>query len=502
MSHQDHPSTEVVADHAEDLLSESGAGLVGAHLEECAGCRINALLLALLREILAADDPGPMPARHAARIEVTLAELAITEPVLSAELVAARQAAAPVAGTARGGGGAAVLDLASRRAVMIGAVRRLGTVAAGVVLVMGGAALAVATIGSHGRSDQHGAIGAKPPTIMFAAFPTAPPGSTDGPNGTKEGPNHWIYTKDKVFLPGGEVVLRPETPGAPPVVISPVHKPAAVSPPGASKATRPPSTVTTAQAPATGTGSTAPAAAPTVAATPPPTAPAANQPTPTLSPAQAAPGGGPVHIAARDPYVSRSGTAYTEDNFAAKVMDLMLEAAADHRATNSGGAQSSSTDTAVRTNPQDDPAAPPVGPQSDATTPPGGSSAAEVKARVLRCAAEIPGRAIAGDEGTWLDRPATIVVVPSDHADQVVGYVFYGDCTKRGPATASDYEWKQQVNNPTAEPARSSTSSARRVDDSTGSGQSQRNTVPAGGAAPAPSRSPASAAATPGPPSS
>jgi len=81
-----------LADHAEDLLSEAGAGLVGAHLDECAGCRINALLLALLREILAADDPGPMPARHAARIEVTLAELAITEPVLSAELVAARQA--------------------------------------------------------------------------------------------------------------------------------------------------------------------------------------------------------------------------------------------------------------------------------------------------------------------------------------------------------------------------------------------------------------------------
>jgi hypothetical protein len=87
--------------------------------------------------------------------------------------------------------------------------------------------------------------------------------------------------------------------------------------------------------------------------------------------------------------------------------------------------------------------------------------------------------------------------VPSDHADQVVGYVFYGDCTKQGPATASDYEWKQQVSNPTADPTRRSTSPAHQVDDMTGSGQSQRNTVPAGGAAPSPS--PVSTAAIPGP---
>lgn len=119
---------------------------------------------------------------------------------------------------------------------------------------------------------------------------------------------------------------------------------------------------------------------------------------------------------------------------------------------------------------------------------------------MLRCASEIPGRAIAGDEGTWLDRPATIVVVPSDHADQVVGYVFYGDCTKKGPATASDYEWKQQVDNPaTTKPTRRSGPPARRVGDITGSTQPGRNTLPAGGPTPAPSPTPTSATVTPAP---
>jgi hypothetical protein len=467
MNHRNHVLPGTLADHAEGLLGEFAAGLVSAHLTECAECRFNDSLLVSLRGLLHADDPGPMPARYAVRIGARLAELAIAEPVLPA------QAAARVAGAAH------VLELAPRRIVLVGAVHRLGTVAAGVAVLLTGAALGAHTISSRSGVDRPSALGAPsasvPPTILFAAFPTAPPGSTDGPHGSKEGPDHWIYTKDKVFLPWGDVLVRPRTPGAPPVVISPGHRPAAASTPRAGKGTGTQPTVIGPQAPGAGQRPNAP----TIAATPP--TPAANQPTPSAATAQPSPPAGAVRTAAADPYVSESGTAYTEDNFATKVMDLVRAAEADHRPATSDAGESSSAAQQSQADPQDDPAAPANGPQPDA----------EVRTRVMRCAAQIPRAAIAGDEGTWLDRPATIVVVPSDRPDQVVGYVFYGTCTKKGPATASDYQWKQQVTNPTPEPGQGATSPAR-VDDVTGAGESQRDTVPVDGAAPTPAASPGS----------
>src|ERR1700722_5527551 len=111
MNAHEHVSTEILADHAEGLLGESEAGLVDAHLSECPDCRSTAALLDSLQEILAADDPGPMPAHYAARIDAELAELALAEPVRPIN-------AAPTPLVARPAG-AEVIDLASRRQVMI-----------------------------------------------------------------------------------------------------------------------------------------------------------------------------------------------------------------------------------------------------------------------------------------------------------------------------------------------------------------------------------------------
>lgn len=540
MNSRDHVTTEILADHAEGLLGESETGLVEAHLSECADCRETAALLASLQEILAADDPGPMPAHYAARIDAELAELAIAEPVRPPVAPVPVPLAAPSAG-------AQVIDLASRRQVMVTALRRLSTVAAGVVLLIGGAALGVETLGNHDRSTS-GALEPpagvqEPPVVTFSVFPSAPKGSTKGPHGTQVGPDGTIYGDDKVFLPDGTVVLAPKTKGGSPTVVRPVHSasPAAVAGSGSPARSANPSAAAKPRAAAADPAQPAPAAdanaalqdpaspdlAPGTMAGPPERPPAAPDkamttpdrpvvaPDTVVAPDKAAPASDkasapPRRVTAQqesrpaviiqgdDPYVSESGTAYTEDNFAGKVMDLMRDAAAEHRQAPGSGSFRPGSQSVPVTDTPNDPAAPNQGPtprtygselpQSAAvafarpavekSTPARGPASTEVQALVRRCAAEIPAPALAGDEGTWLDRKATIVIVPSDNHEQVVGYVFYGDCTTKGPAPAatavSDIQWQQRVNKPTAE--QPATTKSKRLGDITRSEVSQRNT--------------------------
>jgi hypothetical protein len=121
-------------------------------------------------------------------------------------------------------------------------------------------------------------------------------------------------------------------------------------------------------------------------------------------------------------------------------------------------------------------------PAIEGSAPARGPATTEVQSLERRCAGEISAPALAGDEGTWLDRKATIVIVPSDNHEQVVGYVFYGDCTTKGPAPAAaattDIQWQQRVNKPTAEPP--ATTKPKRLGDITRSEVSQRNTPEVG----------------------
>jgi hypothetical protein len=87
-----------------------------------------------------------------------------------------------------------------------------------------------------------------------------------------------------------------------------------------------------------------------------------------------------------------------------------------------------------------------------------GPAAPEVKYRVQRCARQLGQPALVGDEGIWAGHKATIVVVQAqDNANQVIGYVFYGNCSNSNPATEDTAQWEQRVNKPAPQSSPDST---------------------------------------------
>jgi hypothetical protein len=513
MTYRDHVSTETLADHAEGLLGESEAGRVQTHLDDCEECRAEAMLLVSLQEILRADEVGPMPVEYASRIDVALAELAAAEPPvrLHTEAVAAVPILnAPAEAPAAAAGGAKVIDLATRRKVMMTGLRRVGTVAAGVVLLIGGAALGVQTIGKHTDLVPPPSTDAIAPAKSFETLPTPPKDAKTGKNGIKvDEKTGWIYLKSgKVLLPDGTVVLPGATKTDKPVVISPKHKTETTTP----KTTAAPEHATgtdktdktdkssgttpfTAQKPRTKPATTkAPAVVPDDPADPQapnntsaPATPATAQPSGAKAQNQVAPSNpddsrvGTAATKKSDTYVSQSGSEYTEDNFANKVMDLMTQASRDsatpgnYTATSSGQPQTEPT-TAPTTGPSPS-ISPSMSPQNLAVAyynyrrfdmqaaPPGrGPADPEVKYRVQRCATQLHSAALAGDEGIWAGHKATIVVTQApDNANQVIGYVFYGNCNKSAPATAETAQWEQRVDKPSASPDANSSAPVKRV---------------------------------------
>ncbi len=503
MTYRDHVSTETLADHAEGLLGESEAGRVQAHLDDCADCRSEALLLVSLQEILRADEVGPMPVEYASRIDVALAELAIAEPVVVRPGGAANTEAVPIlTGAAEAPaavGGAKVIDLATRRKVMMTGLRRVGTVAAGVVLLIGGAALGVQTIGNHTDLVPPSGHDAAAPMKSYTTLPSAPKDAKKGKNGIKiDEKTGTIYMPTgKVLLPDGTVLLPGASKSDPPTVITPKQKAATAEPvtkpsktnggnPSKSSGQAP----TTVVAPKKPAATAAPAAKPDASAEDP-AAPTSSNNTQTESKpaAKAAPNTavapsqpdkvGTADAQAKDTYVSQSGSEYTQDNFASKVMDLMAQGS---QGSSSPGTYTQTSSGSPQTEPSPAPTTAPSGAPSPSVSPsmysqnmaisyfearqfdnaaaaPGrGPASPEVKFRVQRCAKQLGTTALAGDEGTWNGHKATIVVTPtSDNPNQVMGYVFYGNCAASAPASEDTAQWVQRVNKPSANPAPQST---------------------------------------------
>src|SRR5207247_1095203 len=104
---------------------------------------------------------------------------------------------------------------------------RVSTVAAGVVLLIGGAALGVQTIGNHTdlvpSTPSHDALSQ---VRAFNTLPTPPKNAKKGKNGIKTDPKSgWIYMPSgKVLLPDGTVLLPGPTKSDPPTVIQPKQK--------------------------------------------------------------------------------------------------------------------------------------------------------------------------------------------------------------------------------------------------------------------------------------
>jgi hypothetical protein len=531
MTYSEHITTDTLADHAEGLLGESEAGKVTAHLEGCADCRSTALMLVSLSEILADDDPGPMPAHYVARINATLAELAIAEPVMPGQAAGAPTPAAPATG------GAQVIDLASRRKIMAVGLRRVGTVAASVVLLITGAALGIQTLGNHGAPETPSDAAAPPPPVGEVTYTAEvfdiPKDAVQNKQGNYVGKDGTIYipstdksVANKVLLPSGPEIVK-GTSGNP-IVIKPVATPTPAPRNSQSPATtpvKPGRTRPTSAAPA-GTAPSTTAVAPQV--TQPTPAPATPNPqTQMVGPAvrprgqqqddQRMHAAGTERPGEGDPYVTQSGSVYSEDNFAAKVMDLVSDAQ-QHPAPNDNGKSAPAPAPAAgqptpASAPVTDPAEPAVGPNDGTTaqttttskhlgtrrevttsyTDPTaamqpnahGPASFDVEARVLRCATLTGRQAIAGDAGYWGDRAATIVVVQSENQNQVTGYVFYGECNQRGPVTAQESPWEQQVDKPGAQPqatpapGASSTAPPKRVGDVTSSQTQIKSSDPA-----------------------
>ncbi|HUR72913.1 MAG TPA: hypothetical protein VMZ00_01480, partial [Sporichthya sp.] len=150
--------------------------------------------------------------------------------------------------------------------------------------------------------------------------------------------------------------------------------------------------------------------------------------------------------------------AYSPDNFAAKIQDLLRKSGDVQKPAFS----ESSVDTTATPADQNRVSAGALR-SDEATVVARGPAPADVEAKVKRCANQLNlSDVLAGDAGTWKNQPATIVVVRSpDNAKQAVGYVVYGDCTKDDPATKASVQWEQLVDLPEAgeapNPAPSST---------------------------------------------
>jgi hypothetical protein len=406
--------------------------------------------------------------------------------------------------------GAQVIDLASRRKIVMTGLRRVSTVAASVVLLASGVALGIQTIGNRSEPPSSPDSALKPPEVqatylsntVFNIPADAVPDSRGNYVVPKTGTIYVPNDKDKkvaskVIKPNGDEIVQ-GTSGKP-ILITPQtvttskgnQATTAVKPQG-------PNNHPAGSAPAG--GSTPPAADPAVAPAAQPTA-APNTPAPATGPAQgpssavaapdAAKSGSNPKITSHaerptegDPYVTESGSAYSDDNFAGKVMDLVTDAQQHSNPNDNGKPVAASSGSTVS-----DPAAPPDTTAND-TTPDTtgkrfggrqdvtagyrapsstvkpnahGPASFAVQARVLRCAALTHRQAIAGDSGLWGDKAATIVVVQSDSPDQVIGYVFYGECSHSGPVTTQESPWEQRVDKPGTQPATPPTSPSKRV---------------------------------------
>jgi hypothetical protein len=352
MTRGDHVPVETIAEHAEGLLSEFEARRVARHLLGCADCRGTAVLLESVSRILAAADPGVMPAWYVTRMHANLARLAVTEPVAPGLLLA------PAA--------AQWVAVSSPRGTLATGARRMSTVAAAVILLVGGTAFGIRTIGDHDREVGHPNVGAGPdPVVTYA------PQVFDIPDDAVADAHGYYVARGSgtMYVPAG---AAEKVPGRTRLSATKVLRPDGVE------------IVRGADG-----------------------LPRYLMPRRARKPAQRRRPGRET----RTPVVTHSGAVYDEDNFAAGVMDLLARDTAPEPVT----------------------AAPASG---------------DLKSRVLQCAARVGRRAIAGDEGFWGHRRATVVVVESDNPDQVTGYVFYGRCDRSGPVTTRESPWSQQVERP------------------------------------------------------
>ena len=503
MSYSEHVSTETLADYAEGLLRESDASAVGAHLAECAECRAEELLLASLSEILAADVVGPMPTVYAERIDAALHEVALAHPAGS------RSAGSdPGAGSfhpegAYAGGGALdltpaalassssaeVVDLAARRKVVAQGLSRVTTVAASIVLLIGGTVLGLQALNSgEDQLDSPNEIAQRevqpfaretiqPSPIRNSRVPIYvgakknPDGSYTNPNGVVVRPDgSAVLLNGKVLKPqkkpagGGAAAVDPTIQIGPQPADSSVSKsnrgpvsafdknrdaadeaPPAVdqdpADPAINPATPDPEGAGGADDAGTGEATAAPAADSAEAATAQPEG--ARSVAGADDPAAAK--------TAQRPYVEESGSEYTTDNFAEKVLALLDQAG--YRESSVGEPQVD-TDAGEPTStvaPSDSPQvqeaqfqeasintaapsaadAPTVAERAEVQGPASG----EVKRRAVRCARQLGGELIAGDTGIWKGDAVTIVVLPEpSHSRQVVAHAIAGPCTAERPA--------------------------------------------------------------------
>ncbi len=475
MTYPEHVSTEILADHAEGLLGESENARVEAHLAECDDCQATALLLASIPAILAADNVGPMPVEYASRIDSALADLFRTEPPVP---LGEPVAATPILTSSIGhDAGSNVVDLASRRKIALTGLRRVGTIAASMVLLIAGAALGIQTVGKdRGAPSPESAL--QEPTSMAAAYdgPTTPSKKAKTrKDGSKEDTNGAIFTTNgKILLPNGDVVTLDKKGGVA-AVYSPSTKKVEADPePTAEpKATTKPKpkvdsnpTVKKTPAPVVEQPKKPGSDPNKTVVAPPPDDPAAPGAQVEATPTTASKGPRASNFKQEagdqpsdDPYVQQSRQNYNEDNFAALVMDLV---AAAKRHNNGTYEPSSTGEPTVSPTPE-----PSMQMPADFRFPAAwgayfqqqqeGRGPAEDKSenRVKRCAAALGVKAIAGDIALWKDQQATIVVTESENPEQVNGYVFYGNC---GPGTsAQTAEWTQRVNRPADNPEPSAT---------------------------------------------
>ncbi|MGQ0467121.1 MAG: anti-sigma factor family protein [Sporichthyaceae bacterium] len=468
MTNRDHISTDSLADHAEGLLGESESAQIDAHLAECEECRSAALLLASIPEILAADEVGPMPAHFASRIDAALADLYAAEPVIfRAEPAAATPIAASPIGIDQPGN---VVDLASRRKLALTGLRRVSTIAASMVLLIAGAALGIQTLDREkefvGPSVAQDDL--PQPTASRISKVTVPKDTKQGVRkDIRVGKDGTIYTTGKVFLTDGRVLITDKngnvkqvlTPSAP----KKAEEPAATAAP---KATKKPAEPPKKGGNGLSTADKQKGAGQQPSRTEAPVTPeqdpagpgrSVEPSTPAEKSAVTAARQGDTAVPSKDPYVQESYQAYTEDNFAALVMDL-IQAARRH-GTNQNEFSPSSTQPTATPKPSSSGYRMPTSLRTAFTQwnfpqdTERGPAAEKFQDRVKRCASQLGADAIAGDFGTWKDKPATIIVLQSENPDQVDGYVFYGTCSEDKPITAQSAQWQQRVNKPARDAA-------------------------------------------------
>ncbi|MGQ0629899.1 MAG: hypothetical protein ACT4P1_02570 [Sporichthyaceae bacterium] len=438
MSTPEDLSIETLADYAEGLLGEAETAAVEALLATSPQAQADLDLLTSLTQILKSDEVGAMPAQYAARIDATLAELARTEPVTP---VTAPPAAVPAI--------APVIDLASRRREVWVGTRRVGSVAASLVLVIGGAAIGVQVLNTESDAPPPSAAESPVEVVNLARYaPTPPPKrAVKGADGSKiDKKTGTVYLKDgRVLYDNGTVAIpgkkgRPNT-----IVLGPglTADPAITSKSDVRVRTiQPPRRAdpTAEKSKETSTPATPKASAPVTVASSEPSSG-------SVTTAGEPPSSGP------DPYVANTGETYTPDNFAALVR-VLLEESGEYAPAGTPGAAS-------------DPAQPAQESISETTqnrTSSGalrgstamrpvdrGPGSPALQERVRRCATQLGTTAIAGDAGVWKGMAATIVVVPNPESDkQVIGYVFYGECAGPEPITAGNAQWIQPVGKPIA----------------------------------------------------